>query len=158
MPQAETFHLSLYQSGSSFGLLPRRCQSATDKSANSRQRRVTRRPHDFTQEEGARFEVHYEKVRGVYGEKIKPFEAKMETRDEGTFWTLREIEDVNLARVRAFLDDELTIRDIADETGLSKSTVQRLKKKIEAGLLAVPDLSQASPRHFGQDSYSNSMA
>jgi len=82
----------------------------------------------------------------------------METRDEGTFWTLREIEDVNLARVRAFLDDELTIRDIADETGLSKSTVQRLKKKIEAGLLAVPDLSQASPRHFGQDSYSNSMA
>jgi putative DNA primase/helicase len=57
----------------------------------------------------------------------------METRDEAAFWTLREIEDVNMARVRALLDDELTIRDIADETGLSKSTVQRLKKKIEEG-------------------------
>ena len=90
-----------------------------------------RRPSDFVQEEGARFEIHYEKVRGVYGNKIKPFEARMETRDGAALWTLREIEDVNMARVRALLDDELSIRDIADETGLSKSTVHRLKKKIE---------------------------
>jgi putative DNA primase/helicase len=90
-----------------------------------------RRPSDFMPEEGARFEVHYEKVRGVYGNRLKPFEAKMETRDSATFWTLREIEDVNLSRVRALLDDELSIRDIADETGLSKSAVHRLKKKIE---------------------------
>jgi len=36
-----------------------------------------------------------------------------------------------MARVRALLDDELSIRDIADETGLSKSSVHRFKKKIE---------------------------
>jgi putative DNA primase/helicase len=44
---------------------------------------------------------------------------------------MRDIEDVNRARVAALLDDGLTVRDIADETGLSKSVVGRLKKAIE---------------------------
>ena len=91
-----------------------------------------RRPGDYTPTEGARFELHFEKARGIHGDKAKPFEAKFELRNEAAFWTTKEIEDVNLARVKALLDDDLSIRDIADETGLSKSTVQRLKKRIEA--------------------------
>ena len=98
-----------------------------------------RRPSDFRSEEGARFEIHYEKVRGVYGEKIRPFEAKMETHD-GTSWSMREIADVNFARVKALLDDEMTVRDIADETGLSKSAVGRIKKQIEALAMAPGNL------------------
>jgi putative DNA primase/helicase len=47
-------------------------------------------------------------------------------------WTTRAIEDVNHARVAALLDDDLSVRDIAEETGLSKSVVGRLKKAIEA--------------------------
>ena len=93
-----------------------------------------RRPSDYAPVEGARFEVHFEKARGIHGDRAKPFEAKLEIRDGASAWTIREIEDVNLARVKALLDDELSIRDIADETGLSKSTVHRLKKQIEAGL------------------------
>jgi len=31
------------------------------------------------------------------------------------------------------MDDGLSIRDIADETGISKSTVQRIKRAIERG-------------------------
>ena len=38
-------------------------------------------------------------------------------------------EDVNIARVKALLDDDMSIRDIADETGLSKSTVHRIKRR-----------------------------
>lgn len=91
-----------------------------------------RHSEDYTPAEGARFEVHLEKARGVHGDAAKPFEAKLETVNGAALWTMREIEDVNLARVKALLEDELTVRDIADETGLSKSTVQRLKKKIEA--------------------------
>jgi len=91
-----------------------------------------RRPEDYTPAEGARFEVHFEKHRGFYGEDAEPFEAKLEVRDNAAIWTMRDIEDVNLARVKALLDDDLSVRDIADETGISKSTVQRLKKKIEA--------------------------
>jgi DNA-binding IclR family transcriptional regulator len=39
---------------------------------------------------------------------------------------------VNLARVKALLEDSLSIREIADETGIPKSTVHRLKKQIDA--------------------------
>jgi hypothetical protein len=88
-----------------------------------------RRPNDYVPTEGARFEIHLEKARGVHGDNAKPFEALLEVRDGATIWTTREIEDVNLARVKALLDDGLSVRDIADETGISKSTVHRLKKK-----------------------------
>ena len=90
-----------------------------------------RRPSDYVPTEGARFEVHLEKARGVHGEPAKPFEAKLEERGSTAAWTMRDIDDVNLARVRALLEDGLSVRDIADETGIPKSTVHRLKKKIE---------------------------
>jgi 5S rRNA maturation endonuclease (ribonuclease M5)/KaiC/GvpD/RAD55 family RecA-like ATPase len=90
-----------------------------------------RRPSDYVPTEGARFEVHLEKARGVHGEPAKPFEAKLEERGSTAVWTMRDIDDANLARVRALLEDDLSVRDIADETGIPKSTVQRLKKKIE---------------------------
>ena len=100
-----------------------------------------RRPTDYLPTEGARFEVHYEKARGIHGDRAKPFETRLEIRDGATLWTVREIEDVNLARVKALLDDDPSIRDVADETGLSKSTVHQLKKQIDAGQSPEP-LSQ----------------
>jgi putative DNA primase/helicase len=91
-----------------------------------------RRPSDYRGTEGARFEVHVEKGRGVHGNDAKPFEASLEVRDGAYVWTMRDIEDANLVRVAALLDDDLSIRDIADEIGISKSTVHNLKKKIDA--------------------------
>jgi putative DNA primase/helicase len=90
-----------------------------------------RRPSDYVPTEGARFEVHLEKARGVHGDDAKPFEAKLEERDGAPVWAMREIDDVNLARVKALLEDGLSLRDIADETGIPKSTVGRLKKKLQ---------------------------
>jgi putative DNA primase/helicase len=91
-----------------------------------------RRPTDYQTTQGARFEVHFEKTRGIHGDQAQPFEAQFELRDEVALWTVREIEDVNQARVKALLDDGLTVREIADETGIPRSTVGRLKKQIEA--------------------------
>ena len=82
--------------------------------------------------QGARFEVHLEKARGIYGDDAKPFEAQYQVIHDGALWTIREIDDVHKARVAALLDDGLSIRDIAEETGLSKSTVGRIKKVLEA--------------------------
>ena len=39
-----------------------------------------RRPADCSPQEGAKFEVHLEKARGVHRDAAKPFEAKLETR------------------------------------------------------------------------------
>jgi putative DNA primase/helicase len=91
-----------------------------------------RRPSDYEAPQGARFEVHFEKARGIHGHLAKPFEARLEMVEGAASWTIREIEDVNLARVKALLEDSLSIREIADETGIPKSTVHRLKKQIDA--------------------------
>jgi putative DNA primase/helicase len=89
-----------------------------------------RRPADYSPEEGAKFEVHLEKARGVHGDAARPFEAKLETRDGTAVWTTRELEDANRARVEALLEDGLSVREIADETGIPKSTVHRIKKAL----------------------------
>jgi putative DNA primase/helicase len=86
-----------------------------------------RRPHDYRPDEGARFEVHIEKGRGIFGDDAKPFEAKLEIRGGKTVWTIRDTEDVDRARVKTLLDEGLSVRDVAEETGFSKSKVQRLK-------------------------------
>ena len=48
-----------------------------------------------------------------------------------TVWTVKPIEDVERTRVAALLADGLSIRDIAEETGIARSTVHRLKRKLE---------------------------
>jgi putative DNA primase/helicase len=91
-----------------------------------------RRPSDYVASEGARFEVHIEKGRGLTGDAAKPFEAKL-TADPGgkPIWTIHEIADVQKARVEALVADGLSVRDIAEETGIPKSTVHRIKKAME---------------------------
>jgi hypothetical protein len=93
-----------------------------------------RRPADYSATEGARFEIHFERTRGFSEDAAKPFEAKLETCNGIARWTMRELEDANRARVEALLDEnpKMSVRDIADETGIPKSTVHRIKKAIEA--------------------------
>ncbi|MBF0482644.1 MAG: AAA family ATPase [Desulfovibrionaceae bacterium] len=87
-------------------------------------------PNDYQAEEGARFEVHLEKARGICGNDAKPFEAKLIEVNGGLVWTTADIEDVELRRVLELKAEGLPIRDIAEEVGLSRSKVQRLLKKI----------------------------
>ena len=90
-----------------------------------------KRPNNYESAEGARIEIHLDKARGIYGEAAKPFEAELITSESGNlYWETRDIEDVQLEQVRELLDTGLSIRDIAEETGMSKSTIQRLKKVI----------------------------
>jgi transposase len=46
---------------------------------------------------------------------------------------MRAIEDEKLARARILFADGDTIRDVANELGISKSAAGRLKKKMEGG-------------------------
>ncbi len=91
-----------------------------------------KRPQDYREEEGARFEVHLEKARGVIGEGAKSFEARLEVRDNAAVWTTRDIEDRELELVIELTRAGDTARDIQEETGISKSKVNRLQKRARA--------------------------
>ncbi len=89
-----------------------------------------RRPQDYDPSEGARFEVHLEKARGVYGPEAAPFEAALRTGEDGkAVWTCRTLEDCERAQVLALSEEGYSVRDIATETGMSKSKVGRILKK-----------------------------
>jgi putative DNA primase/helicase len=90
-----------------------------------------RRPTDYVASEGARFEVRIEKGRGIHGEAAKPFEARLEMREGRAVWSMKDVVDANLARVEALLEAGMAIRDIAEETGIKKSTVHKLKRRVE---------------------------
>jgi len=91
-----------------------------------------RRPSDYVSSEGARFEVHIEKGRGITGDAAKPFEARLTADPKGQpIWAISEIADVQKVRVEALLTDGLSVRDVAEETGIPKSTVHRIKKAME---------------------------
>ena len=94
------------------------------------------RPSDYQPTEGARFEVHFDKARGLYGDETKSFEAQMETRDGEVFWTTKDMDKRTTERVAACLNEGLTPRETAKELGVHPSTISRQRKKaVEAGLI-----------------------
>ena len=89
-----------------------------------------RAPSDYEPSEGARFEVHFEKARGLSGtEAVSPFEAKLEMRDGAAVWTMRDIEDARLTDIQELKSDGRSVRQIAQELNISKSAVQRALSK-----------------------------
>jgi putative DNA primase/helicase len=84
-----------------------------------------RRPANYEPSQGARFEVHLTKARGVFGADAKPFEARLETRDGVDHWSCEDIRDPEFEAIRDLSKRGRSVREIAAEAGLSKSTVSR---------------------------------
>ena len=85
-----------------------------------------RRPSDYTPDQGARFEVVFEKARGFYGDDAQAFEARYEERDGAVVWARTEIADSDLLRVADVLRDGLSIRETPQELGISRSNAKGL--------------------------------
>ncbi|MFZ4762258.1 MAG: AAA family ATPase [Alphaproteobacteria bacterium] len=83
-----------------------------------------KKPPDY-ENEGARFEIHFEKHRGFYGEDAQPFEASL---TDGQ-WTYKPIDNVRDEQVRRLNQEGYTYRQIAEKVGLGKSTVERIINK-----------------------------
>lgn len=95
-----------------------------------------RKPENYDPREGARFEVHYEKARGFFGEEAAPFEAILREESGQFTWCIRDIEDCQMDKVLSLKKEGLSQRNIAEETGLSPATInRRLKEAKEKGLL-----------------------
>ena len=91
-----------------------------------------RRPSDYAPEQGARFEVHLEKARGICGNDVLPFEVQLSTANGRARWTTKPLADVNRAKIVALARQGLSVREIAEETGLSKSRVGRMRTEAQA--------------------------
>lgn len=92
-----------------------------------------RRPTTYSVVEGARFEVHLTKARGIVGEDAMPFEVHLRSEGNQLIWDVNELVNVQAEQLKQLLAEGFSIRDCADEMGVSKSVVHRLKKKLEEG-------------------------
>lgn len=90
-----------------------------------------KRPNDYEEKQGARFNVIFEKSRGVCGEAVNPFECQLIETDGVLHWAWKALEDVRQMQALEMQENGLTVREIAEELGISKSTAGRLLKKME---------------------------
>lgn len=96
---------------------------------------MLRRPADYSADQGARFEIHFEKARSLFGQEVEPIEAMLETQADGMqAWTFRASADAADAKMIELAEMGLSQTDIAAELGVNKSTVCRgLAKAKEEG-------------------------
>jgi putative DNA primase/helicase len=85
-----------------------------------------RKPGDYSQTQGARFEVHIEKGRSLYGEDAAAFEAHLTADDRGCqAWTLKPLEEGQDARISELATLGMKPNEIAADLGIHRSTVYR---------------------------------
>ena len=88
-----------------------------------------RRPSNYTPEDGARFEVHFEKARGLYGDAIQTIEAQLHSGTDGSLvWTHKTLEQEIAERIIELKEDGLTQRQIGTEVGVSLGKVNKVLK------------------------------
>jgi hypothetical protein len=66
-----------------------------------------RKPENISPDSGTCFEVHFEKNRGLYGDEIKPFEARLETQlsndgEKNINWECKSLEDSTFESLQTF--------------------------------------------------------
>jgi hypothetical protein len=86
-----------------------------------------KKPDDYRADQGARFEVHFEKARHFSGPDARPFEARM---DDTGGWHVADLSaDPEGDRVAALAASGMTQRAIADEMGFSLGKVNKLSRQ-----------------------------
>jgi AAA domain len=87
-----------------------------------------RRPPDYEADQGARFEVHFEKARGFYGADAGPFEVSL-IDSEWKDAPLRSGTDAET--LTALKRVGMSLREIEGRTGIPRSTLHRRLREID---------------------------
>ena len=81
-------------------------------------------PSNYETSQGARFEVHTIKSRNCHGEAIAPFEVQLKQEEEAFIWHYKKAHSER-ETVKELAAKGLTLREIEEQTGVSKSRAQR---------------------------------
>jgi putative DNA primase/helicase len=110
-----------------------------------------RRPEDYSPEQGARFEIHFEKLRNrVDAAGALPFEARIENVNAGgqrsIRWACSDLKPPMLKQAAELFSEGMTVREVAALLRISKSEAGRLRiRAAEEGLYAVLFLAGVVP-------------
>jgi putative DNA primase/helicase len=106
-----------------------------------------RRPEDYSPEQGARFEVHFEKLRNrVEGGGAVPFEASVENVGDSIRWSSADLKPPLLMQAAELFAEGMTVREVASALRISKSEAGRLRlRALTDGLLIAELQSEDSP-------------
>lgn len=88
-----------------------------------------RRPSDYVADQGARFEIVFEKARGFSGDDAKPLDATYTVTQGAAKWTWRDLADSTYDRAVAMFNEGMNVRDVGEELGISKSAAHRLRQR-----------------------------
>jgi putative DNA primase/helicase len=95
-----------------------------------------RRPDDYAARDGARFEIHFDKARGLFGPAVDPIEARMATDAGAARWSFGPASKRSVDRAAALLADGTSVGRMARQLGISRSEGYRLRDRArEKGLL-----------------------
>jgi putative DNA primase/helicase len=99
-----------------------------------------RRPEDYSPEQGARFEVHFEKLRNrVEGDGSVSFEAELGSLVDGragVCWSARNLRPPIFKQAAELFQGGLTVREVAAALRVSKTEAGRIRlRALDEGLL-----------------------
>ena len=102
-----------------------------------------RRPVDYCPLQGARFEVHFEKLRQLAGAGAVPFEALIQSFDVesggyGIRWLAQDLKPPLLHQAAALFQAGMSVREVAATLDISRSEAGRLRLTAIAEGLFVP--------------------
>jgi hypothetical protein len=132
MPMQE-FLLELRRAGKGTVLLHHEGKGGTQRGTSKREDILDtvihlRRPSGYCDTEGARFEVSFEKCRAFAGASAETFEARLDATSDRARWITSSVEAVNRSRAEELFQMGMSVRDVADELKISKSSAHRLKR------------------------------
>ncbi len=90
-------------------------------------------PSDYSPADGARFEVHLTKARGIFGQDAEPFEAKLVMDRTGkAVWTYTDLGKDNneeMEQILTLAEAGKSVREIASQIDKPKTVVHRILQK-----------------------------
>ncbi len=83
-------------------------------------------------DKGAEFIIRFTKSRGAFGDDVSDIEAKLTLIDDASIWEWKPVKESTEDRLLALIDEGVdNVTDAADELGVTKGLISRMKKKLQ---------------------------